>query len=427
MHSTTVRQALTRRSLLASSWPWRALAYLLSGVALGAATLVVLVALVVVGTASAIVLVGVPLLLAAGLIGLPVAALERRRLRLVDADPIDDPHRAPGQVGLRVWLTTRFGEAATWRELAYTMVFSTVLWPVDLAVVVCTFAVPGSLLAAPIMRAIDPEHEVKVLKLVEITSTAGAWTAALIGVLALAAAMYVTTAYAAARTAVARALLSPRDVELARKLTEVTESRVRLVEAFDADRRRIERDLHDGAQQRLVALGMTLGLARLATPAELPGMLEQAHGQARLALDDLRDLVNGVHPPILRDRGLPAAVAEVADRSPIPVDVDLALRRRLPASIEATAYFVICEALTNVTKHSGATEARVSGHITGETLVVEVCDDGVGGADVARGTGLTGLIDRVGAAAGRLSLTSPDGGPTRLRVELPCGKPNRFA
>ncbi|MFE9652596.1 sensor histidine kinase [Micromonospora sp. NPDC006431] len=418
-------KAMYRRDLMASTWPWRATAYLLSGLPVGVVVLAVLATLIVLGVVSAVALVGVPLLVAATLVGLPVGAVERRRLWLVDAEPIADPHQVPERPGLRAWLRQRYREPATWRELGYTVLLATLLWPLDLLVVGCALGVPGSLLTAPAAQALGGDGEVKLLKAILLTSPAAAWAAVPIGVVLLVPAAYLVTGYGAARAALARALLAPRDNELVRRVQDLTRSRARLVDAFDAERRRIERDLHDGAQQRLVALGITLGLARLATPAEVPALMQRAHDQANLALEELRDLIRDIHPRILTDRGLLAAVAELADRSPIPVEVDVALPTRPPSAVETAAYFVVCEALANAAKHSGATRIQVSGRMQADRLVVEVGDDGCGGADAARGSGLTGLADRIAVVAGRLTLTSPPGGPTLLRVELPCHRTSR--
>ncbi|NUS16905.1 MAG: sensor histidine kinase, partial [Streptomyces sp.] len=242
-----------------------------------------------------------------------------------------------------------------------------------------------------------------------------------LGVLGLAAGGYAVGAAAGARAAAARALLVPPDAQA--RITELTRSRVRLVDAFETERRRIERDLHDGAQQRLVALTMTLGLARLdAPPGPLAGQLAKAHEQAGAALAELRDLIRGIHPRVLADYGLAAAVADAADRSPVPVDVELALDVRLPGPVEAAAYYVVCEALANVAKHSDAERAAVTGGFARGLLTLDVHDDGRGGAAAApeRGSGLAGLADRVSVVSGTLALTSPPGGPTRLRVEIPC-------
>jgi signal transduction histidine kinase len=226
---------------------------------------------------------------------------------------------------------------------------------------------------------------------------------------------------AGARTGLTRLLIAPREAGLGARVAELARSRVRLVDAFEAERRRIERDLHDGAQQRLVALTMTLGLARLdAPPGPLADQLAKAHQEAGAALAELRELIHGIHPKVLADYGLEAAVADAADRSAVPVDVDLELPGRLSPAVEAAAYFVVCEALANVGRHSGASRAEVSGGHRDGRLLLWIRDDGRGGARAGEGSGLTGLADRVSVLDGRLSLSSPPGGPTLLRVEIPC-------
>ncbi|MGW2397406.1 sensor histidine kinase [Kitasatospora sp. NPDC001664] len=406
----TAWQAITRNPVhfLASSWPWRSLGYLVSGVLTGAATGAVLLGLLAGGALLTIFLVGFALLFAAGLSGVAVARLERWRLRLVDLDPAPDPHRAPDRPGVRGWLHTRLREQQTWRELGYVAVSVLALWWLDLGVLVASFALP---VMAGIEIVVDPF----------IPWYGTAFLVLAIPVL-LPVAAFPVTVWAGARAAFARSVLSPREAELGARIGELSRSRARLVDAFEVERRRIERDLHDGAQQRLVALTIALGMARLDLPAGSPAALgvAEAHEQARLALAELRELIRGVHPQVLTDRGLAAATTEVASRSPVPVSVDVALPGRMPASVEATAYFVVAEALANVARHSGATRAEVRGRLLGELLVVEVRDDGAGGADPAAGTGLAGLADRAAAADGTLSVSSPTGGPTVITVEIPC-------
>ena len=192
----------------------------------------------------------------------------------------------------------------------------------------------------------------------------------------------------------------------------MTRSRARLVDAFEAERRRIERDLHDGAQQHLVALTMALGLARFdAAPGPLADQLTKAHEEAGKALAGLRELIHGIYPKVLTDYGLQAAVSDAADRCVVPVDVDLQLPGRSSQPVESAAYFAVCEALANVARHSGANRARVSGGHRDGRLFLEVRDNGRGGADPSTGSGLTGLADRVSVLNGRLALTSPPGGP----------------
>jgi len=430
MRSRTAWQALTERGFLTSGWPWRSVLYLASGAVVGAAGLVLLSVTLTVGIVSSVVLVGIPLLVALGLSGLPLAALERRRLRIIDRDPAGDPHREPERPGFWPWLTTRYREQATWRELAFTLLSVTLLWPLELTALVVGVSVPGGLLATPVLLAAsDGDHEVRVLKTWTATGTWQAWAMVPIGVVALLVGLYLMAVVAAARASLTRMLLvAPREPELAERVDELTRSRARLVDAFDAERRRIERDLHDGAQQRLVALTMTLGLARASTGggdsgAETAELVAKAHAEAKLALGELRELIQGIHPKVLTDRGLAAAVDELAGRSPVPVETRIELPERLPDPVEAAIYFAICEALTNVARHSEADRAWVTAERLGDRVAVNVHDDGVGGARAGHGTGLSGLADRLSVLNGTLTLSSPPGGPTLLRLEIPCRAP----
>ncbi|WP_369218162.1 sensor histidine kinase, partial [Streptomyces flavofungini] len=245
---------------------------------------------------------------------------------------------------------------------------------------------------------------------------------ALLGLAALLLLAYPLGAYATARAAFARLLLAPRDAELAASLAEVTRSRARLVDAFEAERRRIERDLHDGAQQRLVALTMSLGLARLdaAPGTPLAAQLATAHDEAGRVLTELRELIRGIHPQVLTDYGLATAIEDAADRSAVPVETDGLELPRLPEAVESAGYFAVREALANVGKHSRADRARITASHVDGVLRIEVRDEGRGGADPAHGTGLTGLADRLAVLDGTLTVTSPPGGPTVLSVEIPC-------
>ncbi|MEU7404683.1 sensor domain-containing protein [Streptomyces sp. NPDC044948] len=417
-------QALPAPRYLLSAWPWRSVAYLVTGAAAGAATLVAVVAAVAVGGVLTVVLVGLPMLVLTSLVGIPVARLERHRLRLVDRVPA--PARTPRQppaTGPWAWLTTRLRERATWRELGHALLFALVLWPVDAVVVACALAVPLHLAATPLlMSTLGGGEEAKVLKQWTVTAWPTAFGVAVLGLALLAAGAYVLGLAAGARAELTRVLVAaPRGGGPEARVVELTRSRVRLVDAFEAERRRIERDLHDGAQQRLVALTMALGLARLdAPPGPLADQLARAHGEAGKALEELRELIHGIHPKVLADYGLTAAVADAADRSAVPVDVRLDLPGRLPQAVEAAAYFVVCEALANVGRHSGADRAEVTGGHRDGRLVLRIRDDGRGGADAGAGSGLTGLADRVSVLDGRLSLSSPPGGPTLLCVEIPC-------
>jgi signal transduction histidine kinase len=208
---------------------------------------------------------------------------------------------------------------------------------------------------------------------------------------------------------------------------ELTASRARIVATADQARRRIERDLHDGAQQRLVSLALQLGAAQEAVPPELGELGMQLHRavtEATGALDELRDLARGIHPAILAEGGLRPALKTLARRSPIPIDLDMEALGRLPEHVEVSAYYVVSEAITNATKHAHATRVIVEVQAGDNVLRVAVRDDGAGGADFTRGTGLVGLKDRVEAIGGSILLDSPRGAGTTLRVELPLTAAN---
>jgi signal transduction histidine kinase len=410
---------MSRPGYLLSAWPWRSVAYLFTGALIGVVVLVGLVLSAAAGGVLALALVGLPVLLGTALAGIPVAALERFRLRLVDAEPAPDPHEAPREPGLRAWLSTRLRERATWRELGHALLFAGLLWPVDALAFAVFLLGPLTVVATPVLLAVF--DEAKVLKVWLVTTWPAALGFAVLGLVLLAVGAWLLGVVAGARAGLTRLLIAPREADLGARVVELARSRVRLVDAFEAERRRIERDLHDGAQQRLVALTMTLGLARLdAPPGPLADQLAKAHQEAGTALAELRELIHGIHPKVLADYGLEAAVADAADRSAVPVDVDLELPGRLSPAVEAAAYFVVCEALANVGRHSGASRAEVSGGYRDGRLLLRICDDGRGGARAGEGSGLTGLADRVSVLDGRLALSSPPGGPTLLRVEIPC-------
>jgi signal transduction histidine kinase len=211
--------------------------------------------------------------------------------------------------------------------------------------------------------------------------------------------------------------------ELRARLLELQASRARLAQATDTERRRIERDLHDGTQQRLVSIAMSLGLLE----TKLPGHTDAAQTLVRetrealtLALAELRELTHGIHPPLLTERGLPAALDELCRRAGIPTRLDVTIDRRLPDPIETAAYFLVSEALTNAAKHSHGTEIRVFASYRGQRLTIEIGDDGIGSATPAGGSGLRGLADRIEALGGRLTISSPPGQGTTLRAEIPC-------
>ncbi|CAM5484844.1 histidine kinase [Streptomyces spiroverticillatus] len=419
-----LREVLARRpkGFLLSPWPWRCWAHLLTGVLFGVGVLLGLALLVSLGVLLSVVGVGLLLLACTALVGVPVAAVERRRLRLVAPVPLARPHEPlHGATGWRR-LRHLFTERATWRELGYAALLAVVFAGAGLGLV-ALLAFSCALTVAPVVVwALAPET-VMVIPGQAVPHPLAAVPYTFVGLLGVVLSAYGAGWLTAAQLRVAWFLLSPREDELSRKVVELTRSRVRLADAFEAERRRIERDLHDGAQQQLVALTMTLGLAEMEVAESSPqgaALVARGRGEARRALDQLRDLVRGIHPQVLTDHGLAAAVTEVALRSPVPATVDIQLPRRIAALVETTAYFTVTEALTNATRHSGATEISVSGRLEHDRLVLLITDNGKGGADPARGTGLSGLADRLAILRGRLLVTSPVGGPTEIRVEVPC-------
>ena len=217
-----------------------------------------------------------------------------------------------------------------------------------------------------------------------------------------------------------------REKELAERVGELSRSRRSVLEIQELELRRVERDLHDGAQARLVSLGMNLGLAEQlmeADPAQAKRLLTDARTSAGAALSDLRDLVRGIHPPVLADRGLEGAIRALVVTVPIPVEVAMDLPPGgLPAPLESAVYFAVAESIANTVKHSQARQAWIRAEHTDEMLYVVIGDDGCGGADQERGTGLSGVAQRLDAFDGTVSVVSPQGGPTVVRIEIPCGQ-----
>jgi signal transduction histidine kinase len=320
----------------------------------------------------------------------------------------------------------RLGSTRPWKELAYGLT-TVVLGPLWFAVVVSCWALAFATVAFPAYASFIPDGPAVQWGDLDPRGVGGRILAGILGIglLFLAAALAHLTA--AADVGMARALLGPSESEALRaQVSTLRETRAAVVDAADAERRRIERDLHDGVQPQLVSLAMNIGLARrrLETdPAGVDPLLEIAHDEAKRAILELRNVIRGVHPAVLTERGLDPALSALAARSPVPVtvDVDPSLEaRRAPATIEAVAYFVVAEALTNVARHSGASKASVSVRRTPTQLLVWIADDGRGGASPAPGSGLAGLSDRVAAVDGKLIVTSPPGGGTVVYVELPC-------
>jgi signal transduction histidine kinase len=396
---------------LTSAWPWRSLAYLFSTVPLGIVAFLVLAVVVGLGLLTAVIVVGLVLLASLPLVTTVVAEIERARLRLVLPKP-SARETTPLQERLRTWRTL----PVSWSEIGYVVLLATVFWLVDAAVLMLAISTPVVLILAPVLV----RRETIEVAGWRIDTTAEAWPAVALGLLTLPAAAYLLTGLASGQAALTRLLLDPPEARLVAAVTELRRSRAGLVDAFEIERRRIERDLHDGTQQRLVALTMALGQAELEL-ADGPALdlVTKAHALADDALEDLRATVRGIHPQVLTDHGLAAAIHELADRSPVPADTDLHVGGRLPAPVETAAYFLVSEAVTNIARHSGAHTAQIHAWVADATLTVTVVDDGHGGADPARGTGLAGLAARIDAIDGTLDITSPPGGPTQVRMTCP--------
>ncbi|MFF5171599.1 histidine kinase [Micromonospora sp. NPDC000089] len=408
----TLLRAVTGRRFLVSAWPWRGVAYsATTAVAAGLLWLLLAVPLTPVLMAVLVLFAGRTsshLIVAAGLglvgvsllallgprLALATARAERWRLRLVGDAP-----RSPGRGG------RLYSDPATWRAVAY-MVLLGVVGPIWLGVL-------GVIGLIVVSTPLSVGHRLSVMD--SPTGIVGRIGG---GLLLIPVLLYLAAIFGGAHAALARTLLHPEPSE---ELVEVARSRTRLTHAFDAERLRIERDLHDIAQQRLVALTMQIGMARLDLPPSSPAAaaMASAHDQAKMLMAELRDLIRGISPRTQRELGLRAAVEELAAASPLEVRVDVP-SSRFPAAVESVAYAAISEGLANAAKHAPAAEVTVTVRRQADRLLIEVRDEGGGGADPVRGSGLTGLADRAAAAGGRLLMSSPPGGPTVLRVELPC-------
>jgi signal transduction histidine kinase len=410
---------------LVSTRTWLALISHLTGVFIG----IVAYVLVVVGLSLGfslltVVLAGLPILGLTLRAATWFAAAERARLAFMLGIGIP-AWPAGSRAGYRWGLVPRwrmFTERATWSEIGYAFLRLPVS-AIAATVSVGAWALGLILLTVPFYDRHLPGGGASFGSTV-VRPGAATTVLSVLGLIVLVAAAQLTRGLAVADVAMSRPLLGPPS-DLAARVTELEISRERVVDAAEAERRRIERDLHDGAQQRLVALAMELGRAQAKFADDVDGareLVDQAHAQATEALTELRNLVRGVHPPVLTERGLDAALSGLAALCPVPVDVHVDVPVRPRAAVEAVAYFMVAEALTNVAKHSRASHAQVvvEGHGYPGTLTVMVSDDGIGGAD-ADSPGLSGLADRVSGVDGRLSVESPAGGPTILAAELPCG------
>ncbi len=316
----------------------------------------------------------------------------------------------------------RWVDPATAREACFALA-ELFIAPAELVVATCWLIAGPLLIAAPLLASGESVSAGPV----HLAVAHQAWLAMGLGWVLLACGLTALVVTAGWHAALAEYLLGPRPEQLRRDLVEIRRSRLRLVDAFDVERRRIERDLHDGAQQQLITLAMKLDLAQheleRADTARTRKLLQQAQSQAADAMTGLRDLIQGIQPPVLTDVGLDGALQRLAEDAAVPVTLSVALPDRLPATVESAAWFVVSEALTNAVRHGQASHVEITARTRGGHLRVTVTDDGMGGADPASGSGLIGLADRVAALDGHLSVASPPGGPTLVVADMDCRPP----
>ena len=408
------------------SYTWRALWTVVLGFFISIFAFSILTALFSAGGTMLVVLIGI------GIIGLGiefcrlVARVERWRMRLLDGRIlVPHPYR-PLAGGLRNWAEGEFLDEARWRDVIYVLV-SFPLAMVEFTVTIAMWVVAITCATSPIwyehLTSLDRGGHLAVLTRHAPGFAAVAFLTAMLIFLPLSA--WLSRASMELHRIVAGSLLCVSEhQELREKVQTLRTSRSAALQVEASELRRIERDLHDGAQQRLVMLAIDLSLAAdkvESDPAAAKKLMADAREQARQALAELRDLVRGAAPAILLDRGLVAALSSVAGRCPVATTVDssIATGERLPHAVERAAYFVVAESVTNVAKHSGASHCEIRCRMERDKLVVEVWDDGKGGATAAEGGGLAGLRDRVEALDGKLTIDSPAGGPTLLRAVLP--------
>ncbi|MET9386089.1 sensor domain-containing protein [Streptomyces sp. NPDC002928] len=407
---------------------WREFAYVLLSLPISVLLFTYAVTMVSVGAGLLVTFLGIPVL-AAGLAGCRgFGALERARARgllgLEVAAP--EPLRVRRH-GAMAWMGAMLKSGSSWRQLLYAVLHFP--WAVfSFCVAVAFWASGWALLTYPLWFWVfpmyggqgglqlygDEQHRVYLDNPFEITVTA------LVGLLFTLATPWIVRALTLVDRLLVHGLLGPS--RLASRVVELESDRGVVVDTAAADLRRIERDLHDGAQARLVALAMDLGLAKeklAEDPQAAARMVDDAHGEVKTALQELRDLARGIHPAVLTDRGLDAALSAVASRCTVPVQMDVDLAERPAPAIEGIAYFTVSELLQNISKHARATWATVDVWQVENRLLLQVVDNGVGGADASAGSGLAGLAGRLDAVDGILVVDSPAGGPTRVTAELP--------
>jgi signal transduction histidine kinase len=417
-----MRTALTEPFRLRT---WRETAWALLALWIGVFWFCVLVTLLATGLGLAITIVGLPILALTLVVATWGARVERSLARgllrvHVDEPPAEiDEGKEPWRLVLQLLTSER-----RWRSVLYLLLLLPV-GLVEFVVAVTAWAVALSFLTAPVWWWAVPDADF----LWDGNRLDTPWEWALVvagGVAALLAAPWLVRGCVWMHVALMRGLVGPTRRELERAARQAATERDQAVATASRDRRAIERDLHDGAQARLVALAVDLDRARHRLEdgdpeEEALALVRSAQEQARTALGEIRDLARGVHPAILTNRGLDAALSALAARSAVPVTLAADLPERAPADVEAAAYFVASEALANANHHADATQIRLGARVDRDRLVLEIADDGQGGADEALGTGLAGLRERVGALGGTLDITSVAGAGTTIVARLPCG------
>ncbi len=397
---------------------WAAVAHLVLDLVVAVPCLVLTILLVVAVATVPAFGIGIPILAGVLFGARGMAAFERVRFRAFANVDVVAPSPPADLPAWRRYLL----EGRSWRAMAYVAIAS--VWGLVVGTVTLTATGLALALAAlPLYRAALPHDSIDLLGLAAVP--AGLWWGA-VGLAGLVALPFAASVLVRVEVVVATALLgagrADRERALAQRVQTLTRTRVDTVDSVEGERRRIERDLHDGPQQRLVAIAMDLGMARERMARDPEGaqqLVDHAHAAAKEAITEMRYVARGIHPPVLTDRGLDAALSALAAGSPVPVHVAVDLPRRPTPTLEAIAYFCVSEALTNVAKHAGAGQAWVDVRERDGLLVATVRDDGRGGADLTRGTGLIGLRQRAAAVDGTVAVSSPPGGPTVVTVGLP--------
>ncbi|QEU92494.1 sensor histidine kinase [Streptomyces kanamyceticus] len=407
---------------------WRELLYTVLSLPIGITAFVFAVTMVSLGAGLLITFIGVPVLAGALAACRGIGALERTRARALLGMDIASPEPLrPRSGGLMAHIGAVLKSGTSWRNLLYSLLLMP--WSLFSFIVAIVFWSYGWLmLTYPLWFWLfpmyggqdgiqlygDDGHRIYLDNPFEITLTAAT------GLLITLATPWILRALTTVDRLMVHGLLGPS--QLATRVVELESDRGVVVDTAAADLRRIERDLHDGAQARLVALAMDLGLAKeklTEDPEAAARMVDEAHGEVKVALQELRDLARGIHPAVLTDRGLDAALSALAARCTVPVQVEVDLSSRPVAAIEGIAYFTVSELLQNISKHSRASQGTVDVWRTEDRLMLQITDNGVGGADTSAGSGLAGLAERLDAVDGILVVVSPHGGPTTITAELP--------